>query len=282
MTGVPRDIAEHRLKVNPSLTPIRQKKRHMALERSDWLCAEVDNLADGNWRMCVDFKDINKACPKDNYPLPKIDWKEVESAFQDMKKVLAKLPTLTVPTAGETLKLYLTASKEAVSSVVIADRGKTQVPVYFVSKTLTASEVNYSPIEKLVYALFHTARRLRRYFQAHPVVVLTDQPIKQVVELGEHEINFSPNIRIYLLTSAEHQDIPAPILTPWELYTDGAWSAAGSGAGIILTGSDGEEHTYALRFNSAVTNNEAEYETLLAAPAYAREFWLTYAHRHVV
>ncbi|XP_071709047.1 uncharacterized protein [Rutidosis leptorrhynchoides] len=96
MTGVPRDIAEHKLNVNPSVTPIRQKMRHMALERSDWLCAKVDNLvranilrevryqtwvanpvlvkkADGNWRMCVDFKDINKACPKDNYPLPEID-----------------------------------------------------------------------------------------------------------------------------------------------------------------------------------------------------------------
>ncbi|XP_071688140.1 uncharacterized protein [Rutidosis leptorrhynchoides] len=39
MTGVPRAIAEHKLNVNPSLTPVRQKKRHMALERSDWLCA---------------------------------------------------------------------------------------------------------------------------------------------------------------------------------------------------------------------------------------------------
>ncbi|XP_071738660.1 uncharacterized protein [Rutidosis leptorrhynchoides] len=55
MTGVPRDIAEHKLNVNPSLTPVRKKKRHMALGRN-----------------------INKACPKDNYPLPEIDWK-VES-----------------------------------------------------------------------------------------------------------------------------------------------------------------------------------------------------------
>ncbi|XP_071715203.1 uncharacterized protein [Rutidosis leptorrhynchoides] len=44
MTGVSRAIAEHKLNVNPSLTPVRQKKWHMALERSDWLCAEVDNL----------------------------------------------------------------------------------------------------------------------------------------------------------------------------------------------------------------------------------------------
>ncbi|XP_071704264.1 uncharacterized protein [Rutidosis leptorrhynchoides] len=58
--------------------------------------------------------------------------------------------------------------------------------------------------------------------------------------------------------------MPAPILAPWELYTDGACSAAGEGAGVILTGPDGEEHTYALQFNFAITNNEAEYEALLA------------------
>ncbi|XP_071704583.1 uncharacterized protein [Rutidosis leptorrhynchoides] len=282
MAGVLRDITEHKLNVYPSLTPVRQKKRHMALNRNDWLCAEVDNLvranilrevlyqtwvanpvlvkkADGNWWMCVDFKDINKACPKDNYLLPEINWKEAESAFQDMKKVLAELPTLTMPIASETLTMYLAASKEAVSSVLIVDRGKTQMPVYFVSKMLTESEVNYSSFKKLVYALVHTAQRLRRYFQAHPVVVLTDQPIKQVlykpeisgrmakwaVELGEHEINFSSRSTVkgqiladYLAelpadieASSEYQDIPALILAPWELYTDGACSTSGVGAG---------------------------------------------------
>ncbi|XP_071714716.1 uncharacterized protein [Rutidosis leptorrhynchoides] len=74
------------------------------------------------------------------------------------------------------------------------------------SKQGTGSELNYPAIEKLVYALVHTARRLRRYFQAHPIMVLTDQPIKQVlykpensgrmakwaIELSEHEISFSP------------------------------------------------------------------------------------------
>ncbi|GJT36433.1 reverse transcriptase domain-containing protein [Tanacetum coccineum] len=55
ITGVPRHIAEHRLNVR-----------------------EGCSLHDDSWRMCVDFKDLNKACPKDGYPLPEIDWK-VES-----------------------------------------------------------------------------------------------------------------------------------------------------------------------------------------------------------
>ncbi|XP_071739802.1 uncharacterized protein [Rutidosis leptorrhynchoides] len=101
MTGVPREIAQHRLNVNPNITPVVQKKRAMALERSNFLDNEVQRLVDASimkkvkyqtWvaspvmakkpdgfcRMCVDYKDINKACPKDNYPLPEIDWK-VES-----------------------------------------------------------------------------------------------------------------------------------------------------------------------------------------------------------
>ncbi|XP_071714710.1 uncharacterized protein [Rutidosis leptorrhynchoides] len=70
MTGVPRNIAEKKLNASPNLTPVRQKKRLMAPERSEWLGWRY-----GSWCICVDFKDINKACPKDNYPLPEIDWK---------------------------------------------------------------------------------------------------------------------------------------------------------------------------------------------------------------
>ncbi|XP_071737580.1 uncharacterized protein [Rutidosis leptorrhynchoides] len=101
MTGVPRNVAEHKLIANPALKPIVQKRRGMALDRMKWLSAKVAKLVnagilrevkyqtwvansvlvkkpDGSWRMCIDFKDINKACPKDNYPLPEIDLK-VES-----------------------------------------------------------------------------------------------------------------------------------------------------------------------------------------------------------
>ncbi|XP_071727960.1 uncharacterized protein [Rutidosis leptorrhynchoides] len=97
-----------------------------------------------------------------------------------MKSLLKELPTLRTPVAGETFMLYLATSKETISSILVADRGKVQMPVYFVSKALSDSEVNYPPIEKLVYVLVHTAHRLHKYFQTHPIVVLTDQLIIQV------------------------------------------------------------------------------------------------------
>ncbi|GKB93143.1 reverse transcriptase domain-containing protein, partial [Tanacetum coccineum] len=92
MTGVPR---------REGYSPVRQKKRGQAPERAKAIQAEVQKLVgagimrevyyhewlsnpvmvkkhDGSWRMCVDFMDLNKACPQDCYPFPKIDWK-VES-----------------------------------------------------------------------------------------------------------------------------------------------------------------------------------------------------------
>ncbi|XP_071708318.1 uncharacterized protein [Rutidosis leptorrhynchoides] len=160
-----------------------------------------------------------------------------------MKALLKDLPTLTAPIAGETLILYLAVSKEAVSSVLVAERGDAQMSIYFVSKALSGSELNYLPIEKLVYALVVTARRLRR---------LT----KWAIELGEHEI-------AYCARSAIKGQVMANYLAETAADMPAIW--------LILTGPHLEEHTYALLFNFKVTNNEAEYEALLAGMRIARE-----------
>ncbi|GJY68326.1 reverse transcriptase domain-containing protein [Tanacetum coccineum] len=68
MTGIPQEITEHRLDTYPHIEPKVQKKRSLAPDRRK---VKVD----GSWRMCIDFKDLNKACPKDLYPLPEIYWK---------------------------------------------------------------------------------------------------------------------------------------------------------------------------------------------------------------
>ena len=93
MLGIDPSIIVHRLNVSPSFPPIRQKKRVFAPERDQTIAEEVCKLqeasfirevyypdwlanvvmvrkASGKWRICVDFTDLNKACPKDSYPLP--------------------------------------------------------------------------------------------------------------------------------------------------------------------------------------------------------------------
>nr|GEV92323.1 reverse transcriptase domain-containing protein [Tanacetum cinerariifolium] len=102
-TELPRSVAEHGLNVREGCPPVRKKKRGQAPERTKAIQAEVEKLVeaaimrevfyhdwlsnpvmvrkhDGSWRMCVDFTDLNKACPQDCYPLPEIDWK-VESLY---------------------------------------------------------------------------------------------------------------------------------------------------------------------------------------------------------
>ena len=94
--GIDPSVITHRLNVSPSSKPVRQKKKVFAPERDnaikdkvqklivakfirevhhlDWLANVVMvKKINGKWRMCVDFTDLNKACPKDSYPLPRID-----------------------------------------------------------------------------------------------------------------------------------------------------------------------------------------------------------------
>ena len=101
MTGAPRSITVHKLQIRQGFPPIRQKKCDQAPDHAKVILEEVYKLvdagimrevyyhdrlsnpvtvkeSDGSWRMCVDFTDLNKACPQDCYPLPEIDWK-VES-----------------------------------------------------------------------------------------------------------------------------------------------------------------------------------------------------------
>ncbi|KAK1433246.1 hypothetical protein QVD17_10155 [Tagetes erecta] len=508
MTGVPRKYAEHKLKVYDSRKPVQQKKRGMGVERSKAIMVEVRKLVeanilrpvqyqtwvanpvmvkkgDGSWRMCIDFKDLNNACPKDCYPLPDIDervdavagfrfkcfldaykgyhqiqmskededktafitkeglfcytkmpfglknagatyqklmdetflpqygrnleayvddivikseseqqmikdiketfgrlreinmrlnpkkcsfgmrsgkflrvmvdsdgigvnptkveavlkmtapssikdvmilngrlvamqcflskatekslpfmkvlkqslgkndfrWTvEADEAFEDLKKHLCALPKLAAPREGERLYLYLAVANSAVSSVLMVDRSGVQIPIYYVSRVLKDYEERYSVLEKLALSLVHASRKLRRYFQAHTITVLTNQPVQQVlrkpevsgrlvkwaIELGPFEIEFKPRVSFKGQVLADFiAEVPegekevacenvASELKEWMLHTDGASNEEGCGAGLILESPEGDELTYALKLDFPSSNNEAEYEAFLA------------------
>ena len=96
MGGIDPTVITHRLNASPSFKPIKQKRRSFAPERQKAINEEVGKLlqaraireveyselldnvvlvkkANGKWRLCIHFTDINKACPKDSFPLPRID-----------------------------------------------------------------------------------------------------------------------------------------------------------------------------------------------------------------
>jgi hypothetical protein len=96
LVEVSRTIIEHGLGIDPSVCPKKQRVRKMSNEKTEAAKAEVHRLLEANfiepiayptwlanvvmvqkksgkWRMCIDFTNLNKACPKDNFPLPWID-----------------------------------------------------------------------------------------------------------------------------------------------------------------------------------------------------------------
>ncbi|GJY08730.1 hypothetical protein Tco_0375784 [Tanacetum coccineum] len=115
---------------------------------------------------------------------------KAEKAFEEMKKHIAELPLLTAPKPKEDL----------------------------------APEINYKPMEKLILALVHASRRLRRPDEDAPYV--ETPPEEKVPE-------------------------------PWTLFTDESSCLEGSEAGLIMTNPRGTEFAYALRFKFDASNNEA-------------------------
>nr|GFB71620.1 reverse transcriptase domain-containing protein [Tanacetum cinerariifolium] len=89
--------------------------------------------------------------------------------IKELKQHLSALPLLAAPKPQEELIMYLSATHGAISVVLLTERGTVQTPVYFISRALQGPELNYSPMEKLVLSLVFAAKRLRRYFQAHPI-----------------------------------------------------------------------------------------------------------------
>nr|GEY28128.1 reverse transcriptase domain-containing protein [Tanacetum cinerariifolium] len=215
------------------------------------------------------LKDITKANKHD------YQWTEkVENAFQELKKIILDLPALTTSLLKETLFIYLAASKEAVCAVLLVVRKGKKYSVHYASRTLHDAECNYDPLEKLVLALRHVSRRLRRYFEAHLITVFIDQPIKKIlnkedtsgklaqysIELRAYNITYEPRIanKGYILA-----DFINEVSVGSEIYTDGTSSVRGSGTGLVLISPTKTEYTYALRLNFKSTNNQANYKALL-------------------
>ncbi|GJU49648.1 reverse transcriptase domain-containing protein [Tanacetum coccineum] len=179
-----------------------------------------------------------------------------------MKQHIAELPMLTAPEEKEELIVYLAAARETVSAVLMTEREAKQMPIYFVSRALRGPKVNYTSMEKLVLALVHAiAGRLQKWS----------------IELGEYAIHYRPRISVkgqiltdFIVERPKEDSVDTPmkieekLSEPWILFTDGSSCADGSGAGLILISSEGMEFTYALRSGFEATNNEAEYEALIA------------------
>ncbi|GFZ15738.1 hypothetical protein Acr_25g0001470 [Actinidia rufa] len=444
MPGIDPNFIKHELNVQLDFRPVKQRGRRSASEHVDAVIEEVEKLKESNaiteviyfswlsntmvvkkktgkWWVCVDFTNLNWACPKDCFPLPNIDqlvdstsgharmsfldayrgyhqialhgpdqektafitprgvfcykvmpfglkntgatyqqmvtkmfkpvlgsgkflwhlvtrrgieanpeqiiaidqltsprnakelvrkntkflWdEESELALHQFKKYLTKPPLLSTSDEGKLLHVYLAVSKHAVSLVLLKEVANEQCPIYFVSKTLTDCQTRYLPLEKLILALIVTSRKLMHYFQAHPISVYTEYPLKVVLlkvdltgqlskwslDLGQFDIKFSPRAAIKGTMNGNTEVDPGPprengpieprslskgaevIIEPpqvdlslaWQMHIDGARNSQGAGAGVVLKSPEGAIFEQCLRFNFPTMNNKAEYEALIA------------------
>nr|GEV09526.1 reverse transcriptase domain-containing protein [Tanacetum cinerariifolium] len=181
-------------------------------------------------------RDLNKACPQDCYPLSEINW-NVES--------LCDYP----------FKCFLDAYK-----------GYHQIQMAEQDEENTAFHTSHGVYcyRKMPFGLKNDGATYQR---------LVDKAFDK--QIGEHNITYRPQTSVngkiladFLVEKPDDSPLEASVIeTPqeaWTLFTDGSSCVDGSGAGLILTSPEGTEFTYALRFQFTASNNEAEYEALIA------------------
>jgi hypothetical protein len=101
----------------------------------------------------------------------KFEWtEEANEAFKRLKAYLTSSPVLMPPKKNEDMMLYIVATSTMISTSIVVEREeegrvyKVQCPVYYISEVLSESKIWYPHVQKLLYALLITSRKLRHYF----------------------------------------------------------------------------------------------------------------------
>jgi hypothetical protein len=140
-------------------------------------------------------------------------------------------------------------------------------------------------MQKLVYAILMTKRKLRHYFDAHPITVVSKYPLGVVIQNSEAEgriakwalelmgqnITYSPRSAIKSQVLAYFVDEWTKIQTPpvsiehetWIMYFDGTIMKEGAGVGLVFISPLGMHMEYLVRLHFLASNNTTEYEALI-------------------
>ena len=201
-----------------------------------------------------------------------------EEAIQKIKEILTSPQTMTMPVKGLPMILYLTSTDKSIGVLLAQDIDGVERPVYYLSRSLQGSESNYPACEKHCLALVFATQKLRHYFLAHKVNLITNSdPIKYLLSrpalsgriakwlllLSEFDITIMPPKTIksqaladllahFPVTQGLHakDTIPAEFHEDaimvvsdgeWQVQFDGSSSNTGQGAGVVLTSPQGQE-----------------------------------------
>ncbi|XP_075640537.1 uncharacterized protein LOC142612315 [Castanea sativa] len=221
----------------------------------------------------------------DGWRLPTAN--KCQKTFEELKVYLSSPPLLSPSMPGEELFLYLTVSSAAVNAALIKEEEKVQKAMYFISRALRGAEERYPQMEKLAFALVTATRKLKPYFQAYTINVLTNKPLRRAmsspeaagqmalwaIELSEFDIRYQPRAAVkgqilanFVAEFTITKDQGAEETPIWRVHTDGSSNKHVGGVGVILHTPEGNKIECMIRLDFATTNNEVEYEALVAGP----------------
>ena len=232
---------------------------------------------------------------------------ECQEAFERIQAIMTKLPTVCAPAAGKPLRLYLASNSQAIGALVAQeDDNGTEQPVYYVSRGLKDTETRYSVAERACLALVYASQRLRHYFLAHKIQLMTkSHPIRSLLQrpvlsgrlalwllqLSQYEISTETPTAIKSQAIADllaqfpgedsstiSQEVPGEVGealligiadSTWTLKFDGSSTSVSSGAGIVLIREDGETIAKSFKLDFPCSNNASEYEAYITGLAIA-------------
>jgi len=213
---------------------------------------------------------------------------EANRAFTQLKAFLTSPPVLTAPQPNEDLLLYIAATDWVISTVLVVEQDepghvyKVQRPIYFISKVLNQSMTRYPQLQKLIFAILITSRKLKHYFDRHRVLVTTSSPsgdilrnkdanrriVKWAMELCPFSLDFQSRttVKSQALVDfiAEWTDLNEPpsldVSDHWLMFFDGSLNINGAGTEILFVSPNKDKLCYVLRILFPASNNVAEYE----------------------